>query len=72
MNDSFLINTALFRGTSVEEAREMLRCLGSYEKEYEKGAVDLDGHTAGKHHSHTVHALPGTKNHSTLFVFLFI
>lgn len=39
MNDSFLINTALFRGTSVEEAREMIRCLGSYEKEYEKGAV---------------------------------
>lgn len=41
MNYSFLTNTALFRGTNEQEAEEMLACLGSFEKAYEKGEVIL-------------------------------
>ena len=37
MNYTLLINTMLFRGTSEEEARSMLGCLGSYERQYGKG-----------------------------------
>ena len=39
MNYSFLTNTMLFRGTSAEEAKAMLGCLGSHEKLYEKGNI---------------------------------
>lgn len=41
MDYSFLTNTALFRGISNDEAKEMLICLKSFEKRYDKGAVIL-------------------------------
>lgn len=41
MNYSFLVHTALFRGTNEKEAKEMLGCLGSFEKSYNKGAMIL-------------------------------
>lgn len=37
MDIFFLTNTALFRGTTLEEAQAMLSCLGSYTKQYKKG-----------------------------------
>ena len=37
----FLTNTTLFRGTSPQEAREMLACLGAYEHQYGKGDTIL-------------------------------
>lgn len=37
----FLTNTTLFRGTSPQEAREMLSCLGAYEHQYGKGDTIL-------------------------------
>jgi CRP-like cAMP-binding protein len=39
MDDVFLANTALFRGSSPEEAHAMLSCLGAYEKQYKKGEM---------------------------------
>lgn len=39
MNFSFLVNTLLFRGTTVEGIEAMLQCLGSYEKEFDKGSI---------------------------------
>lgn len=41
MDDSFLTDTALFAGTTAEEATGMLACLGSFERTYDKGAVIL-------------------------------
>ena len=37
MNDPFLTTTPLFRGATEAEAKEMLPCLGAYEKQYAKG-----------------------------------
>lgn len=37
MNYFFLSNTMLFRGTTEEEAKTMLNCLGAFSREYEKG-----------------------------------
>ena len=39
MNYQFLTNTMLFRGTTTEEAKEMLSCLGAYEKQFRKGEM---------------------------------
>lgn len=41
MNYSLLCETALFRGTTPGEAKEMLACLGAREREYAKGALIL-------------------------------
>ena len=41
MNYSLLIHTALFRGTNEDEAKEILACLGAFEKSYSKGAIIL-------------------------------
>lgn len=41
MNYSLLIHTTLFRGTNEAEAKEMLTCLGAFEKSYGKGAIIL-------------------------------
>jgi len=37
MDLSFLTNTMLFRGTTPEEAKSMLACLGAHERQYGKG-----------------------------------
>ncbi len=37
MDESVLSNTALFRGCSPGEIREILSCLGAEQREYEKG-----------------------------------
>lgn len=37
MSDSFLSNTKLFYGTTEKETEAMLKCLGSYTRQYEKG-----------------------------------
>lgn len=39
MNYSFLSGTMLFRGTTPEEARSMLLCLGAFTKQFEKGEM---------------------------------
>jgi CRP-like cAMP-binding protein len=39
MNLHFLVNTALFRGTSEKEAETMLPCLDAVEKKYQKGEL---------------------------------
>lgn len=36
---SFLANTLLFRGTTEDEVKSMLQCLGSFTREFEKGEV---------------------------------
>ena len=41
MNYSFFSNTAVFRGINADEAKEMLGCLNSCEKEYDKGETIL-------------------------------
>ena len=37
MDFVFLSNTPLFRGTTPEEAKEMLGCLGAYTREFGRG-----------------------------------
>jgi len=39
MDYRFLTNTMLFRGTSEEEAKGMLKCLGTFERRFEKGEI---------------------------------
>jgi CRP-like cAMP-binding protein len=39
MDYRFLTNTMLFRGTSEEEAKGMLKCLGTFERRFEKGKI---------------------------------
>lgn len=41
MDEKFLTNTLLFRGTSEEEVKHMLNCLAAYEKTYRKGETIL-------------------------------
>jgi CRP-like cAMP-binding protein len=41
MDETFLANTLLFRGTSAEEVKHMLNCLSAYEKTYKKGETIL-------------------------------
>lgn len=41
MDETFLTNTLLFRGTSPQEAKNMLNCLGAYEKNFRKGETIL-------------------------------
>lgn len=41
MIDSFLTDTALFRGATAAEVRKMLACLGAFVRNYDKGAVIL-------------------------------
>ena len=59
MDFSFLIDTALFAGTTAEEAKAMLACLGSFEREYDKGAVIL---RAGDCTDHMCMVLLGSVN----------
>ncbi|HUM83421.1 MAG TPA: Crp/Fnr family transcriptional regulator [Lachnospiraceae bacterium] len=39
MDYSFLTKTMLFRGTSEDEAKSMLSCLETHEKQYKKGSI---------------------------------
>ena len=41
MNFLFLTNTALFRGTTEQEAKEILSCLSAFEKSFDKNNVIL-------------------------------
>jgi CRP-like cAMP-binding protein len=41
MDAQFLANTLLFKGTSPQEAKSMLKCLAAYEKNYKKGEIIL-------------------------------
>ncbi len=41
MDETFLANTLLFHGTSPQEAKQMLNCLGAFEKNYRKGEIIL-------------------------------